>query len=538
MVLGIKRSITAKLLLFAAIFYFIQQATLVYGAGLSNTEMEYLKKKGTITFISQTNYPPFEFLGSDGDHTGMCIDLVRWIATEFGFKVHFTNTSFKQAQNEVLSGKADIITSLFYSKKRNEVFDFSEVLFEVPASIFVLAERPDIKEINDLQGKVIAIQAGDYAEEFLTAKNITCTFKYTKNFAEATDLVIAGKADAIIGDEQIVLYHIFSNDLTKQIKKVGDPLYIGKNCMGAKDPNPILVGIINKGIESAQKNGVFNRIYKKWIGIQYFLYFLILMGGIFLAAILGWVWNIKLRQMVFARTMELSNSEKALQREKETLSLILESTPHGISVIDNNDKYLYINPYYTKITGYTLEDIPSKKEWFEKAYPDKNYREKVIETWGNDTLNDGLGETREFKIKCQNGDVKHIEFRSSFLKDKKISVLTDVTSRKESEEMVREKDRLQGVLELSGAVCHEMNQPLMSTLGYFDLILMDMSVDDPNYSRICKIQTQLERMSNITKKLMEISRYQTKDYLNGKILDLSGTSKIEMPGHKNMDREK
>ena len=93
--------------------------------------------------------------------------------------------------------------------------------------------------------------------------------------------------------------------------------------------------------------------------------------------------------------------------------------------------------------------------------------------------------------------------------------------------MVREKDRLQGVLELSGTVSHEMSQPLMSTLGYFDLILMDMPVDDPNYSRINKIQTQLARMSNITKKLMKISRYQTKNYLNGKILDLTETSKTK-----------
>jgi signal transduction histidine kinase len=101
-----------------------------------------------------------------------------------------------------------------------------------------------------------------------------------------------------------------------------------------------------------------------------------------------------------------------------------------------------------------------------------------------------------------------------------------VTTRKESEEIRREKDRLQGILELSGAVCHEMNQPLMSVLGYFDLILMDIAGEEPNYSRILKIQTQLERMSNITRKMMEISRDQTKKYLNGKILDLARTSKI------------
>lgn len=58
--------------------------------------------------------------------------------------------------------------------------------------------------------------------------------------------------------------------------------------------------------------------------------------------------------------------EEAFRKEKETLSMILERTPHGISLVDNDGKYLYLNPYYTKITGYTLEDIPSREEWFKK----------------------------------------------------------------------------------------------------------------------------------------------------------------------------
>ena len=91
--------------------------------------------------------------------------------------------------------------------------------------------------------------------------------------------------------------------------------------------------------------------------------------------------------------------------------------------------------------------------------------------------------------------------------------------------MLREKDRLQGVLELSGAVCHELNQPLMGAFGYTDLILMDMSEDDINRSKIDKLQIQLKRISNITKEMMTISRYQTKDYLNEKILDFTGASK-------------
>ena len=205
--------------------------------------------------------------------------------------------------------------------------------------------------------------------------------------------------------------------------------------------------------------------------------------------------------------------------------------------INNNDgKYLYINPYFTKITGYNLEDIPSKKEWFEKAYPDENYRKKVLATLNKDNFHDGAGKILEFKIKCKNGDTKHIEFRSAFLSDKKISVLTDVTLRKESENILREKDRLQGVLELSGAVCHELNQPLMSAFGYFDLMVMDMPKDDPSRSKIKKIQTQLERISNITKKMMKISRYQTKDYLNVKIIDFTGTSKTDVFKEKKINQ--
>lgn len=216
--------------------------------------------------------------------------------------------------------------------------------------------------------------------------------------------------------------------------------------------------------------------------------------------------------------------EKARQKEKKTFSSILESIPYGITLIDNQDKYLYVNPYFTRITGYTLKDIATKEDWFKKAYPDKNYRKKVSEKWGDDSDQLVKVENREFEIKCKNGQVKHIEFRSTFLKDQRISVLTDVTSRKKSEEILREKDRLQGVLELSGAVCHEMSQPLMSIQGYFDLILMDIQKDHPLYSKIDKIHSQIDRLSDITKKLMEISRYETKNYLKEKIVDLAKAS--------------
>lgn len=142
--------------------------------------------------------------------------------------------------------------------------------------------------------------------------------------------------------------------------------------------------------------------------------------------------------------------EKDRQKEKETLSIILESTPHGITLIDNQGKYLYVNPYFTEITGYTIEDIPTKEEWFKKAYPDKNYRRKVLKAWSNDRGHKDLEKIREFKIRSKDGQSKYIEFRTAFLKDQKISVLTDITKNKKIwEELKESKQRLKSILSVT-----------------------------------------------------------------------------------------
>ncbi|MBU8849405.1 MAG: PAS domain S-box protein [Desulfobacterales bacterium] len=140
--------------------------------------------------------------------------------------------------------------------------------------------------------------------------------------------------------------------------------------------------------------------------------------------------------------------EKVRQKEKETLSTILESTPHGIALIGSHGRYRYVNPYFTKITGYTLKDIATKEDWFKKAYPDKNYRKKVSAVWSSDNNHSYRGKHREFKIRCKDGQSKYIEFRSTFLKDRKISVLTDVTQRRKIEEALREsEERLRTLME-------------------------------------------------------------------------------------------
>ncbi|WP_372680492.1 response regulator [Desulfosarcina sp.] len=95
--------------------------------------------------------------------------------------------------------------------------------------------------------------------------------------------------------------------------------------------------------------------------------------------------------------------------------------------------------------------------------------------------------------------------------------------RSESERIDREK--LQAVLETAGAICHELNQPMMAISGHAELLMGSLDQDNPVYPKIAKIKSQVERMGAITQKLMGITRYETKNYVPGeRIVDIEKSS--------------
>ena len=77
---------------------------------------------------------------------------------------------------------------------------------------------------------------------------------------------------------------------------------------------------------------------------------------------------------------------------------------------------------------------------------------------------------------------------------------------------------------MAGAVCHELNQPLMGVSGYSELVLMDMPEKNPQYENIRKLKIQVDRMTVITKKLMRVTQYKTKSYLQRNIVDIDAAS--------------
>jgi diguanylate cyclase (GGDEF)-like protein/PAS domain S-box-containing protein len=131
--------------------------------------------------------------------------------------------------------------------------------------------------------------------------------------------------------------------------------------------------------------------------------------------------------------------EQLLERERETFYGILHKAPFGAALIGKDGRYIFVNPEFTSLTGYTIEDIPTGKEWFNKAYPDEKYRHYVIEEWKKDIGSRGI--IKNFTIACKDGIAKEFEIRTAFLDDgQAVMMLVDITEQKRMEAARRESE--------------------------------------------------------------------------------------------------
>ncbi len=85
-----------------------------------------------------------------------------------------------------------------------------------------------------------------------------------------------------------------------------------------------------------------------------------------------------------------------------------------------------------------------------------------------------------------------------------------------------EDARVKTVLATAGAVCHELNQPLQAMMLSVNILAMDAAMPT---GILKKIESQVERMGEITGKLMRLTDFHLKPYLNDlEILDIDRSS--------------
>src|SRR5258705_2167038 len=103
----------------------------------------------------------------------------------------------------------------------------------------------------------------------------------------------------------------------------------------------------------------------------------------------------------------------------KTIDLVI--TP--MILANEKSSHLYFNKAFISQIGYTIGQVPDKSTWFEKAFPDENYRFQVIKNWDRCVeLAKSRGETNVrmiAKVCCANGSYKWFDILENVHDDKK-----------------------------------------------------------------------------------------------------------------------
>jgi len=201
-------------------------------------------------------------------------------------------------------------------------------------------------------------------------------------------------------------------------------------------------------------------------------------------------------------------AEVAPSALRSTFLAVLENIPLGIILADRSGTGRYVNPQFTGITGYTLDDVPTERDWAVRAYPDDELRKKVVEAWKMNRSAGSVYEAGQRPIACKNGRKKVISLRATRLEDLTIVALSDATEQRHLEARLRQSEKMEAIGKLAGGIAHDFNNILEVLLGHCGILKMQVPKDGPVKERVRQISYTIEKASSFTRSLLAFSRKQ------------------------------
>jgi PAS domain S-box-containing protein len=195
------------------------------------------------------------------------------------------------------------------------------------------------------------------------------------------------------------------------------------------------------------------------------------------------------------------------------------------SYIVQQGRFRYVNPEFCRITGYPREELIGMPS-LDLVHPDY---QKHVQICAKQMLTGQRTTPYEFRVVDGTGRVKWVMETVTAVKHEgaraALGYFMDITQQKQMAEDQRDKEKLRAILEMAGAVSHELNNPLQ-VLSVGIEKLGDPSMDPSRREALFQlVKSHTQRIIELSSKIQRISQYATKDYVQGKkIFDIDAAS--------------
>jgi len=199
--------------------------------------------------------------------------------------------------------------------------------------------------------------------------------------------------------------------------------------------------------------------------------------------------------------------------ERNILSTAVRQTSESVVITDISGAIQYVNPSYSKTTGYSQEELIGKHISFCNINPDSAAlfeellkRLKKGDVWQGQLVNekkDGSHFTENvtiFPIVTDNNDITNF-----------VAIKRDVTKEEQLQRQLQQAMKMEAIGTLAGGIAHDFNNILSAMIGYGQIAKSRLEQGNPLHEDLEQILLAGDRAANLVKQILTFSRRDTQE---------------------------
>ncbi len=490
-----------------AMFFLIVVCTVVQPIWASHLyqPIEAYSQKPVLKVGVDRNAPPIEF-EVNGNPKGFNIDIIQELSKKVEYNFEFVFMEWSDVLLAVQNGTLDIMFAT-KTEERQLLYDFTQSVNNISWRIVVREDILGISDLNSLKGKTVAA-VKDFAEYEYLIENYPEIIVIKVNSTEnGLDLLKSGSVFAFFGQKHLILYEIQNHDFAT-LKLIGEEYPYKEFCLAVKKGRTDLLQSLNQGLTAMFNDGSYDKIYEIWFGrnpnqnikqILQYMGFILIVSGLIVTWVI--IWNRRLKREVDANVKKFMDTYNFFRN-------LIEDLSYPVAIVKRFGDLVYVNPHYTKVTGYDLEEIKTQDMYFEKLYPDPIYRKEVRNEWNKLQREPEkyVDKMYEFRIQTKNNQTRLFQFKIAIMDNEDIYVImNDFTEHYELEEKRRQIEKIETASLVASGIGHDFNNLLTSIASLINLIELEQQ-NAESKETFQLLQETINRGKTITKELMEFSR--------------------------------
>jgi PAS domain S-box-containing protein len=242
---------------------------------------------------------------------------------------------------------------------------------------------------------------------------------------------------------------------------------------------------------------------------------------------------------------ERKQAEEALRESEKKYRTLLEASPDPIAAYDMEGKAIYLNPAFTRIFGWTSEELLGNKIDY---VPEENWPETqmmIDKVVAGESFSDIA--SRRY---TENGNILDVSISVATYVDPdgipvgSVHTLRDITERKHLEGQLQQAQKMEALGILAGGVVHNFNNLLMGIQAEASLMLAKIDSSNPHYEPLKSIEQLVRSGADLAYQLLGFARGRKHEVMEidlnklvSKTSDMFGRTKEEISIHTRYQKD-